>query len=98
LRIRSLYPKAHNEMGLYYMEMGALEDAMRELSIALEGDPNLAAAHNNMGTVYARLGMWDPAIMEFKKALELDPALEAVRENLDKALTAREGRDRGKSR
>ncbi len=47
--------------------------AEREFKLAIELDPNYAAAHQNYGILFSTLGRHEEALAEYHRALEIDP-------------------------
>ncbi len=74
--------RPHQNLGTYYSMKGRLEDARRELLIALSIDPGNFEIHNNLGIVYRKLGDLDGAIREYTTALQLMPTDAMARYNL----------------
>ncbi len=68
--------------GTELLAAGRLQEAVERLALAIELDPELAAAWANLGVSKRRLG--DPAGAEeaYRRALALDPRHPAARENL----------------
>jgi arylsulfatase A-like enzyme/tetratricopeptide (TPR) repeat protein len=65
--------KAHNLLGLAYLEQGMPERAIEEIRLALQIRPNIPDAHYNLGTIYEHKGETDNAIQEYKKEIEIHP-------------------------
>ncbi len=65
---------AHTNIGLAYLQKGALYQAVEHLRTALEYQPDLPEAHHNLGLVYKRLGQYGKAIRAFRQAIRLRPA------------------------
>ncbi len=65
--------RPHQNLGMYYGMQGRLEDAKRELNLALALEPMNFELHNNLGVVYRRLGAYDDAIHEYSTVLKLSP-------------------------
>jgi len=62
-------------LGEAYISEGLYEDAIRELTLSLSINPELANTHGALGRVYLKTGKYDIAIEHFKNALKIDPAL-----------------------
>jgi type IV pilus assembly protein PilF len=65
--------RAHTELASAYYQQSQFEVALKEFNIAIELDPNYAAAYNGLGLVHAALGENKKADAAFTKALDLDP-------------------------
>ena len=65
--------RPHQNLGTHYLLKGRLEDARRELVIALTLDPGNPELHNNLGLVYKKRGEYDHAMREFVTVLKLNP-------------------------
>jgi Flp pilus assembly protein TadD len=63
--------RPHQNLGTYYGMQGRLEDAKRELILALALEPMSFELHNNLGVVYKRLGAYDDAVREYTTVLKL---------------------------
>ncbi len=59
-------PKLHFNLGQTAWEMGEWEEAIRELSVALDHDPDLARARKLRGESYAELQQWLEASRDFE--------------------------------
>jgi len=80
--------RPHQNLGTYYLLEGRLEDARRELSIALTLDPGNTELHNNLGLVYKKRGEYDHAVREFTTVLELNPGDPMAHYNLGNLFLA----------
>jgi Tfp pilus assembly protein PilF len=63
----------HYKLGAGYFESKQVTLAIRELTIALEGDPKHLRAHYLMGYIYMGRRDYMKAIRHFKAALTIDP-------------------------
>lgn len=63
---------AHNNLGLVFLEIGDLFNAIEHLNKAIELDDNLDVAYGNRGLAYLERGDFEAAYEDFEKALELD--------------------------
>ena len=79
------YAPCHNDLGVDYLDLNRIEDAMEEFKIALRLSPNYSYAHNNLGTSYRRLNRLDEAVAEYKLALRADPNYATAHNNLGNA-------------
>jgi len=80
--------RPHQNLGTYYLLKGRLEDARRELSIALTLDPDNPELHNNLGLVYKKRGEYDHAMREFVTVLKLNPGDPMAHYNLGNLFLA----------
>lgn len=79
----------YNDIGVYLIEKGELEEAIPWLEQAQRSkryDPR-HYPHLNLGRIYARTGRASRAIVEFERALELHPGDPMAREALSKLRT-----------
>jgi tetratricopeptide (TPR) repeat protein len=65
--------EVHLLMGKAMLNLAAYDDAVRELTAALERDPKLPFAHYNLGMVHSQKGEYERAKAEFLKDIELEP-------------------------
>ena len=63
-------------MGVCYNDMGDLEEAKKQIGLALQREPKHVFAHFNLGIVYLRSGDVEKANERFKKVIALDPKSE----------------------
>jgi type IV pilus assembly protein PilF len=63
----------HYKLGAGYFEGKQVPLAIRELTLALEGDPKHLRAHYLMGYIYMGRRDYTKAIRHFRAALEIDP-------------------------
>ncbi len=82
--------RPHQNLGIYYGSQGRLEDAKRELMIALALEPMNFELHNNLGVVYKQLGAYDDAVHEYRTVLELSPGDVMAHYNLGNLYLAEE--------
>ena len=74
--------RPHDNLGAAYSKQGRLDEAIKELQVALRLNPAYANAHNSLGIVYALQGRLDEAIREYQTALRLDPDYAISHNNL----------------
>ena len=68
------YATAHHWYSIYLLELGRLDEAIKELKIADELDPLSPMIHTYAGSwLYFCARQYDVALAELDKALELDP-------------------------
>jgi tetratricopeptide (TPR) repeat protein len=82
--------RPHQNLGTYYGMQGRLEDAKRELILALELEPMNFELHNNLGMVYKKLGAFDDAREEYTTVLKLSPGDVMAHYNLGNLYLAQE--------
>ncbi len=80
--------RPHQNLGMYYGMQGRLEEAKRELNLALALDPMNFELHNNLGIVYKQLGAFDDAVREYTTVLKLSPDDVMVHYNLGNVFLA----------
>ena len=56
-----------------YIEKGNYQEAIADLSSAIELKPDFALSYNNRGTAYGKSGNHEAAIADFSKAIKLQP-------------------------
>ena len=66
----SLYLK-----GLTFLDSGQNAEAVETLRLAVERDPNDAAAYGKLGVAYATLKQYKEAVVVFKMAIRMKPAI-----------------------
>jgi tetratricopeptide (TPR) repeat protein len=86
LRILPQHARAHNNLGLVYLDQGQLEEAGAHFKEASTLDPELSAAVFNEGRVLARQGRYGEAVEQFERARRLDPGDAVVSVHLGRAL------------
>jgi spermidine synthase len=80
--INPSYYNAYMELGQVLTSQGRFNEAIVQLSEALEIKPDSAEAHNNIGNVYANLGKAGDAIDHFSRALQINPESAETYNNL----------------
>ena len=73
LRANPNYATAHHWYSIHFGTLGRLDEAIKELKIALELDPLSPMIHTYAALVYLCARKYDIALKELDKALELDP-------------------------
>jgi Flp pilus assembly protein TadD len=81
--------RPRQNLGTYYFLQGRLEDARRELLIALAMDPGNPEIHNNLGLVYKNNGEYEHAVREFTTVIRINPDDPMARYNLGNLFLAK---------
>jgi TolB-like protein/Tfp pilus assembly protein PilF len=81
LRSNPNYATAHHWYSIHLLNLGRLDEAIRELKIAEELDPLSPMIHAYAGVLYLHARQYDIALAELDKALELDPNFEPAHAN-----------------
>lgn len=63
----------NTQIGIRYLQLGDLQQAVRKLEKALRQDANNADAHTTLGVVYERLDKTDQAHEHYRRAVKLQP-------------------------
>jgi tetratricopeptide (TPR) repeat protein len=66
-------PRAHNNLGVVYRELGRYEEALVEYKTTTTLDPRHASAYNNMGVIFKSFLLLDAAEESCRKSLEIRP-------------------------
>ena len=74
--------RAHDKLGLLYMQKKLYDKAINEINIVIGMSPYYADAHHNLGVIYQGRNMFDKAIEEYLIAISLNPALAEAHNNL----------------
>ena len=82
LDIDALNGGAHTGQANVLIEEGNLDDAMRELSVALRYDPNQPGALASLGSLLSKQAEHERAIVLCQRALELSPKFPQAHNNL----------------
>ncbi len=80
----------HYEMGTGYFESQDITHAIRELTMALEYDPDHADAHYLLGFIYMGRRNHTRAVQHFREALRVDPQYHSAKNNLGTVYMAME--------
>ncbi len=70
------------DLGIAYHLAGDLDAAEKNLSLALESNPDHPVAHNELGIVYRKTGRFDEAKRSYEAALTIYPGYHFARRNL----------------
>lgn len=65
--------RAYASRGTEYAKLGALDQALADLTTALQIEPNLTDAYYNRGKIYLDMSQFDHAINDFNAAIQLNP-------------------------
>ena len=63
----------HNLRGNAYLAMGRIDEALSDLTRAIELDPDNSSVIANRGETYRSIGRHDEALSDLTRAIELDP-------------------------
>jgi tetratricopeptide (TPR) repeat protein len=74
-RINTKTAEDYYNSGYFKSGFGSPEDAIADLTKAIEMNPNYTDAYNCRGFAYNRLLLFNEALKDFTKAIELDPGL-----------------------
>lgn len=80
-------PLVRANLGVAYLQMGRLEEAARELKLAVNSAPNMPDALTNLSSVFLRLGELDNAEKAAREALKLNQGFALAHNNLAVVLT-----------
>jgi len=78
IEINPNYANAHNNLGIYYTNIGQYQEAQTVLEKAIQLDPNTYRQYQNLGALYRLMNNREKMIFYYKKAVELgskDPAI-----------------------
>ena len=73
-------------------ELGRLDEALEDVSTAIELKPDFAAVYANRGIILDHLGHYEEAILDYRKAVQLDPDFSDALNNLGATLQNQIGR------
>lgn len=68
------------------IRLGNLDDARRQLGLALSAAPEYAALYEDMGSLEALAGNLGDAVKHLRKAIDLDPSMASAHKKLARAL------------
>jgi Flp pilus assembly protein TadD len=70
------------DLGIAQHRAGDLEDAEKNLALALESNPEQPVAHNELGIIYRKTGRFEEARKSYEAALAVYPGFHFARRNL----------------
>jgi Tfp pilus assembly protein PilF len=84
IRVDPGYGNPYNDIGVYLIEQGKLEEAVPYLEQALQAERYECPffPHFNLGRIWERKGEWHRAIDEYRRALELNPEYRLAEQRL----------------
>lgn len=85
--------RAYTNIGIAYLNKGALPQAVEQFRKAIDYQTNLPEVHHNLGLAYAGLGRHADAIRAFREAIRYRPSYVDAHLGLGKALLAEGRRD-----
>ncbi|GMR05076.1 MAG: hypothetical protein BMS9Abin23_1008 [Thermodesulfobacteriota bacterium] len=88
LEIAPYSAELHNNIGIQYLELRRLDDAVAAFKKAYTLTSNfgrLAVIRSNLGDAYMMKGMVDEAVVEYSEALNLDPGNTLLKLKLERA-------------
>jgi len=74
--------RIHHDIGVSNLGRGELREALRELLIAADLDPDLPQTHNALGIVFHALDKSKEALAHYERAIELRPDFSEAHNNL----------------
>jgi tetratricopeptide (TPR) repeat protein len=75
-----------NICGVFYKEIGQLDEAVKRFKKALSINPEYVEAHNNLGVTLQNLGLMDEAVKSYEKAIAFKPDYTEAHHNLGVTL------------
>ena len=79
---------AHNDLGLWLVVRGEVDEGVRHFETALRMRPDYAEAHSNLGLALARQGRPAEAIAHYREATRLKPRYSEAWSNLGAVLAS----------
>jgi tetratricopeptide (TPR) repeat protein len=92
LKLDPNFARAHNQLGLLYMNTGKTAEAKEEFSAALSVDPQYVEAQVGLGVVCVNQGKKEEADTLFRQAIENNPKVASAHANLG-LLLASQGKE-----
>jgi len=81
--------RMRNTLGVAYMRLGRVADAVQQIEAALRIEPELAMAHYNLGVIAIQNRRVDEGIARFERALASQPNYAEAHNNLGLALESK---------
>lgn len=81
-RERAKDPRYQYNLGLFYLNNGQVNQAIRHLQRALSLNPRYALALNALGQAHWMKGLVEESIQYFQECLNIDPTMSEARNNL----------------
>jgi len=76
-------------LGTLLLRRGKFEQALEQLRLAVQADPEWARPRSDMGLVYMQLGQWDNAAKAYQEALDLVRAIPTLSASWVSSISAR---------
>ena len=86
MKIKPDYAEAHYNLGVAFVRLGRIDEAMTHYRQAVEIKPDYAEAHNNLGNAFVRLNRIDEAMAQYQKAVKIQPDYAEAHYNLGNAF------------
>lgn len=86
LSIKVITGTSHYDRGVELARKRKLDEAVEELRLAIQLDPNGAAAYDDLGSVLYDQKKLDEAILAYKRSIELEPIRATAHNNLGCAM------------
>lgn len=81
-RAREKDPRYQYNLGLFHLNSGNVDEALKTLQKSLALDPRNKLAWNALGLARSMKGELEPAAEAYRKSLEIDPTFSEARNNL----------------
>ena len=86
LRLDPSHFKAHNNLGVIFVELGQTEQAIHHWQMAVKINPDDLLSHYNLGDAFAKKGQLTQAVEHYNQVLRIRPGLTDARKARDAAL------------
>ena len=73
--------RIHHDIGVANLQNGDLREALRELLVAVDLDPQMPQTHNALGLVFHAMGRSKEAIQHYERAIALKPSFSEAHNN-----------------